>query len=369
MHTKVRTALAVAGITVAVILMFMQLGFIGMVRESATHIHNNLDFDVLLVSRNYTYFLSSGTFPRSRLYQAAELPFVESAKPFYAGSANWLNRERRIKPTIFVMGVDPSDQLFLAPKVRALSATLSRPDSFIIDGISGGPNKIYGLFKEGDVVEVNGRKLEVGGVYDMGIGMVELGAMIVSDQNFLRIFPGASLDNVCLGLVKLRPGVTPEEAVRELRRILPEDADVMTRDQFKQREQNIMVNETSSGMMFGSGAIVAFVVGMVILYQTLSTQIIKYLPEFATLKAIGYPNSFLTRVVLEQATFLCAVSFVPGLLIALVLYNGLRDVTKLPMSMPVARVVFVLVSVQLMAMVAGLLSARKVYKADPADVF
>lgn len=369
MHAKTRTALAVVGISFAIMLMFTQLGFIGMVRVGATLIYDQLDYDLIMISRNFTDILSAGTFPRRRLYQARGVTFVDSVKPVYHNSVMWLNKDKKEHSSIFVTATNLDDHVFRNSDVEKLLPKLRLPNTFAVDRISGGPNKIYGKPKVGDMVELNGRNNQLVGLYNMGVGVVDLGAMIVSDQNYLRLFDGISLKDVNVGLIKLAAGTDLNKAILELRNTLPDDVDIYTRSAFNQQEQDYKERETSTGIIFNSGAIVAFIVGMVILFQTLSTQVAKYFSEFATLKAIGYANTYLTRLVLQLAVILCGASFFPGLGLTLLIYQTVEQETGLPMSMTITRLVFVFVSVMLMAMFASIVSVRKAYKADPADLF
>jgi putative ABC transport system permease protein len=112
-----------------------------------------------------------------------------------------------------------------------------------------------------------------------------------------------------------------------------------------------------------------FVVGVVICYQILSADISDHLSEFATLKAIGYSNSYLTGVVLQEAVFLAVLGFVPGLVISYLLYGLLGQNTGLPLRLNVWRTGLVLVLAVAMCMCSALLAVRKVHQTDPAEVF
>ena len=63
---------------------------------------------------------------------------------------------------------------------------------------------------------------------------------------------------------------------------------IMTRQELIDREENYFVNVKPVGIMFRVGMLVAFIVGAVILYQILASEITNRLKEFATMKAMGY---------------------------------------------------------------------------------
>ena len=131
----------------------------------------------------------------------------------------------------------------------------------------------YGPLTPGRPIEVAGRAVTIGGTYDLGTGFVGLGVALVGDQEFLRLFPQRTLAGLNLGLLTLRPGADADAVAARLRARLPADVDVYTRETLTSHEVSHWVVRTSTGLVFGFGVAVAFIVGSVILYQTLATQI------------------------------------------------------------------------------------------------
>ena len=140
---------------------------------------------------------------------------------------------------------------------------------------------------------------EIGGRYELGTGFLGLGAIVVSDINFKRIFPKQALEDVTFGLVTLRSG-DPERIAARLRDILPQDIWVFTRKGLAAHEVAYWRKRTSVGLIFGLGVTVSIVVGFVILYQVLTTQATRQLRQYATLKAMGYTNGALQRIILNN---------------------------------------------------------------------
>ncbi|MBU4399689.1 MAG: FtsX-like permease family protein, partial [Planctomycetes bacterium] len=122
-------------------------------------------------------------------------------------------------------------------------------------------------------------------------------------------------------------------------------------------------------LIFQLGVVVALVVGTAIVYQVLSSDVANHLPEYATLKAIGYGGGYLAGVVLQQAAMLAVLGFLPGLAISAVLYWLTRAMARVPIEMTVGRVFFVFGLSVLMCTISGLGALRKVRSADPADLF
>ena len=365
LHSKVNAFLAIAGATLAILLMFMELGFYGSVLNGATQIYEQVDFDLIIVSREYAYLARTGSFPRRRIYQASRLATVERASPFYVGFEHWVDGPTRTRRAIFVMAYPLHHAAVLTPEVRQLAKDLQQPDTAAVDRAT---RPVFGSKHTDRIVEIGRRQIRLIGQYAIGTGFIELGTIIVSDQNFVRIFQGRSLDEVNLGLIKLRPNAKPSEEATKLREILPHDVDVLTRDELMSGERRYWVVNTSTGMIFGFGVLVAFIVGIVILYQTLSNQIIRQLPNLATMKAIGYTNGYLSLLIVKNAVFLVMVGFVPGLLGSLVLYRLVSEAVYLPVFMTWSRALFVFSLSISMSVISSLLALRKLQLADPADL-
>lgn len=365
-HEKGRNALAICGITVAILLIFLQLGFYFSVPRGGMLIYDALRFDVLLVSPNYAYQAASSAFPRRRLSQALALDEVTAAIAFYQASGEWMDAASGIARDVFVMAFDPEETVFDVPDIKRQQALLRLPDTLLVDTAT---RKEFGKLTPGRTVEIERRAEQIAGTYKLGTGFVGLGAAVTSDINFARIFPNQGLTQINLGLLKLRQGADATDVVRRLRQILPADTLAMTRADLTAREVRYWTTRTSTGLLFGFGAVIAFIVGMVIMNQILSTQILRQLPQYATLKAIGYTDGQLRQIVLSIAAVMAAMGFLPALGLSYVLYALLRDVTLLPIEMTTARIATVLTIALCMSAGSALMSARVLQRADPADLF
>jgi putative ABC transport system permease protein len=110
-------------------------------------------------------------------------------------------------------------------------------------------------------------------------------------------------------------------------------------------------------------------VGLVIVYQVLSTEVSDHLREYATLKAIGYRGGYFVGIVAEQAVVLGLSGFLPGCVISTLVYGALAGTTGLPIEMTQERAITILIGTLIACMVSGLLAARKLASADPADLY
>lgn len=364
-HNKIRSVVAIAGVCFAVTLLFMQLGFFASVSKTAVLVFDNLNFDIVLTSPHYVNLTQSGTFPRSRLYQASANPDVEKAMPLYVNRQLWRNPQARYVRSIVMLGIDPSDPILRNPEIEAQQDELTRTDTVLMDRLS---RPEVGLQRVGLVTDLGGRNVKVVGQFTIGPGF-EAGLIVMGEQTFSKVLGGWPLDIVSLGLIKLRPGANADQVAAELRQRLPADVRVLTRPELEAKEQHYWVVNTSTGIIFGSGVVVAFLFGIVIIYQVLSLEVTSRLAEYATLKSLGYTDGYLSRVVLQQAVIFSVLSYIPGYAIGMGIYTLSAGVTKLPISMTIERMIGVFVMTLLMCSFSGLMAVRILRKADPVDLF
>ncbi len=365
-HERVRSGLAVAGIHIAILLIFLQLGFYFAVPEGGMLWFQQMRFDLLLVSKKYVFQAQSQTIPRRRLYHALAFPEIASATPVYQNAGLWKSREAGTQTNVFVMGVHLADDVFAFPEIKTFRHAMTKMDTVIVD-VHSKPS--FGPLRVGGRAEIDDRAVEIAGIYDVGIGFAGLGVVITSDVNFTRLFPGQTLDDVGLGLLRLRPGADPERAAAALRRIMPADTRVFTRDELAEHEKTHWVSSTSTGLVFGFGVIVAFIVGLIILYQTLATQVTRNLPEFAMLKAIGYTDKDLTDIIVRLALFMTVIAYVPAVILAVVIYKITAVATLLPIYMTLPRAAGVFALAIVMSAASALMSTRSLRRADPVELF
>jgi putative ABC transport system permease protein len=365
-HSKVRTAASTAGIAFVILLIFVQLGLYAAVVHTATQAYDRLNFDLVLISPHHVFINWTGMFPRRRLYQALTVDGVVQAMPFYIALPVWQNPYTRLRYKIRMMAFHPADPVFLLPELTGQLDALRQPDTVLIDR-STRPE--LGPQTPGMVTELNRRTVTIGGQYTLDMGFGALGSIITSDQNFSRFLHGYALEQVHLGLITLAPGFAPEVVAARLRGILPSDVQVLTRAELKAREERYWVDMTAIGIIFGTGTVVAFLVGTVVLYQVLSNDVTNHFAEYATLKALGYTDMRVSLVVLAQGCILAVLGFVPALLLSFGVYEVIRTTAHLSVSMTLRRIVFVLIMVIVMCAMSGLMALHKVKKTDPAELF
>jgi putative ABC transport system permease protein len=358
--------LVIAGVFMAILLIFVELGFFFAVPQGGMLLYDNLQFDLLMCSNQYEYQAQPHQFPRGQLDRARSAPGVAQATALYFGSAKWRDGEDGKAPDVFVIGLDPRARIFKVDDINRQLAVLEQADTALVDSAT---RPMFGPLTAGRVVRIGDRNVTIGGRYVLGTGFMGLGVILVSDQNFTRLFPYRGLDRVNLGPIQLKPGVDPDQAAAELRNGLDPNTRIFTRAELAAHEVAYWTTRTSVGLIFGSGLIISFVVGIMVVYQTLATQVSRQLPQFATLKAIGYRERSLDGTVITISFLIVIVAFVPALIASLGIYSVIRDQTLLPVAMTWPRLAAVFVATLVMASISALLSLGSLRRADPAELF
>jgi putative ABC transport system permease protein len=371
-HKPLRLAVAVAGIAFAVLLILMQLGFRSALFESTLRFHERFRYDVALFSQDSVFIVRPAAFSIRRLYQALGDVEVAEVSPVYIFPAVWKNPWNNERRGINAIGFDPAYDLIDTPGFAAGRPRVAQQDVVLFDGSSRkefGP--VRARFQAGEpiVTEINDRRIEVGGLIEVGPSFGIDATVMTSVDNWLRLFPDRSRDDIQLGLIRLKPGADPDAVRDRLRDELPDDVLVLTRADFAARERAYWNSATPIGYVFAFGAIMGLVVGCIIVYQILFADVSEHLDEYATLRALGYGSGFVSGIVLQQAAILAVLGYVPGAVAAHLLYGAAAKATQLPLYLTGARALVVFGLTLAMCVLSGFLALRKVRRLDPAEVF
>ena len=371
-HEKLRLAAALAGITFAVMLMMLQLGFAAALIDSAVRLYTHLKADVFLVSPNFEYVLQTKTFPRQRLYQSLTVEGVESVSPLYVSMGTWKHPVDLNETSLLVVGFDPGNDTFDLPAVAQHMQQITLPDVVLFDSLShakfGPIAELLGKSPE-VITEINHRRVRVAGLFQLGVGFAAIGNVVTSEANFLRLYPNHPQDKIDLGLIRLSKDANRSQVLANLRAMLPSDVRVMSHQEFMDLERNFWSTVSPIGYIFGMGVFLGFIVGSIIVYQILYTDVSDHLAEYATLKAIGYGDGYLFSIVLKESLLLSVLGYIPGLAVSQALYTLTVRSTGLPLYMTWERAVMVFVFTVVMCCGSGALAMRRIRSADPAEIF
>jgi putative ABC transport system permease protein len=367
-----RLLVAIAGISFADFLMFMQLGFQAALYDSTTLLHKNLEADLIIMSPQAQSISSTGSFPRRRLTQATSIEGVASAEAIYVDRTNWKNPDTRQETEIMFIGFNPSKKILKLPEVKTNLAKIKLTDAMLFDrGSAGDYENVLTDLAKGKVLttEVGKRQIRIEGLFTLGASFSADANAVVSDLTFWRLFPGRSVSEINVGLVKLKPGTNAPGVTAKLQQTLPKDVKVLTLEDFVMFETDYWATTTPIGFIFTLGTAIGFIVGLVIVYQILYSDVSDHLAEYATLKAMGFRDNYFLIVVLQEAIILAALGFIPGIGISLGLYHIAKEATMLPIMMTANRAFLVFSLTGVMCTLSGATALRKLRQADPAEIF
>lgn len=376
-HDGRRLLIAISGVSFAVILIFMELGFLNALLESTVQLLRRLNGEIVIVSRAQYALVAGERFDIRRMYDARELVGVESVSPVYIDTTAAMLRPPGGRGfPIRVVATPAADPALDIPQFAAQQADLDMIGTALADVTS---RRKYGFPTIGPRLkhfqgELNGKKLNLAGQFHLGIDFASDGNLLMTAANFSRFFPhraagGDPLRLIDLGVVRLEQNANPAAVLKNLKRVLPGDVDALTKDQIISREKHFWQTNAPLGYIFMVGAIMGFVVGVVICYQIVYADIADHMKEFATLKAIGYGSRYFVGLVLRQCLYLAALGFIPGFAVSYVSYAALSKITGLTMQMTWGLALTVFAATAAMCIISGLLAVSKLLAADPADLF
>ncbi len=369
---RARLVSAIAGVMFACVLVFMQLGFRAALFDSATALLLNMRGELFLMHPLTTASFRPEPLPRVRAYQALALPDVAQSVPVYLAQATWRHPLDGSRRAIQLIGFDMDAGAMRFEGLDPLIPALRQPDTVGFDTRSRpefGP--IGSLFAERGPfeVQVGNRMMRIEGLVAIGPSFGADGNLVTSEVNFRRMVRERQPSHTDLVAIRLVPGADVALAQARLRDLLPADVVVLTHAELVAHERRYWEEATPIGFIFAFGSLMGLIVGMVIVYQILFSDIANHLREYATLKAIGYSNLYLARVVMAAALILAVLGFIPGAIASALLYDVVGSATFLPLGMEFGRALSVFGLIFVMCALAGLLAMRKLRDASPADMF
>jgi len=371
-HRPMRLAAAIARVSFANVLVFFQMGLSGGLYDSQKRPIQLLNGELVMVSSRYLYLGEQLSFPRARLTQALGVDGVRNVAPLYLGLSEWLNQNTKQQKQALLFGVAPDNPALRIPVLREQPQLLQRGDALLFDTRSkanAGP--VAELVQRDGYydTEVQGVRARVVGLFTMGLTFTADINLITSGTNFKTIFANQSVDDIQMGVIQLQPGVDPVRVKRTLESFLDPSVKVFTIAELSAVEVNYWRRNTSFGVIFGLGVLVGLVVGGIIVYQILYSDVSDHLSEYATLKAMGYDDAFVVNIILQESLILAVLAFGPSLLLSLGLYGFLARTTSLMVVMTAGRAVLVFGFTLAMCGLSGWLATGKLRQLDPAEIF
>ena len=366
-----RFLLSALGVAFAVMIMFMQMGFYNGQNDSQANLGPILDADLIISSKWKEHLKSGEEITIKRLRQALALDEVSSVTPVYTNGSYWRNPQDSSRNRVLVIAVSLDNPGISTPEIKKYKDRLRLPGAVLYDRLS---RKELGEVKIGTRTQLKGEPVTVVGLFELGPNMAYEGNVIISHENFYRIYSdwgGAErvADQISLGMIKLKKGADPLAVREKLKAQLPDDFITHTPDEIYEREKTYTAKHSPGGIVFGIGLNVAFIIGVIICYQILFNEVQDHLPQFATLKAIGHRTGYIFGIVVNDALILSLAGFIPGLAGSWLLYKALAHLTQLVFFLTPARIGLILGLTTVMCLLSAAFAMYKLIAADPADLY
>ena len=361
-----------AGIAFAVLLMMVQLGFERAFFDVSLALVRAIDGELVIMNAAKYRFANSDPFAHRLLDTARGVPGVASAAPLYIDWQNffWKSPKDGDLHLVQVWAFDPDRPVLTFADINDKRELLKLDDAVLVDRRA---RPVLGMGGTESESEINGRKVQIAGRFALGPDFMSDGTIVMSDKNFARLLPGnreaANALPVEAGIIKLRPGEDPAAARQALRAALPASLAVMTKPELIEFERHFQADLSAAGPIFWLGTVVGFVVGMLISYQIIYTDLSDQLPQYATLKGIGYGTGYIARVVFGQAALSALAGYIPAWLLCLLVYKAIGELALLPLHITLGLTLLSLGLTVAMCLVSAALALRRVIAADPAEVF
>ena len=370
-HSRTRFAAALAGVAFANVLVFVQLGIMNSMETATMKPYGFFQADIMISASDANTMTEGGNVARQWMFQAMEDPEVIEGTGIFVANVSWQRTDTTLGLSTY--GVDPTQPSFLSPEMRARTGTLQLPNSGILDRFSRGlPRDEAAAIRPQSPLsfEVSGTTLTLYDSFAGGGGFGGDGYLMVSDQTFLTLFPARSSGAPDHILLKVAPGAHPDVVAARLQKLIS-DKSLRIRSYATAAAEDLRYQQTNrpTGIIFGFGVIIGILVGIVIVYQVLSTDVADHLSEYATFKAMGYSQRFFLSIVLEEALILGVLGFIPGFAVASLLLAGMAGATTLPLTMTTSMAVMVFVGTVIACSLSGALATRRLVAANPADLF
>lgn len=371
-HHRMRLAAAVAGVAFANMLVFVQLGILSAMNDVVRTSYSPFRADIVISPSNANTLTDGATLARHVVYQAIAQPGVAAAAPLYVGQVAW-ERPNVPATSLIVYALPPESKRFAGAAIAEQLDAVSAPMRAILDALSRDVDPAWAARASPDTpleFEVDGKAIAAIGSYSMGAGFGWDGSLVVSDLTFMRLIRQRSMGTPSHVLVDLESGMEVAPALAQLRAALSmEPVKVRSFTQAVEDNVSFQATEVPMGSIVGAGVLLGLLVGVVIVYQVLATDVAAHLRDYATFKAIGYSHPYILGVIFEQALILAVLGFLPGLASASAIYALLAHATDLPFGMDVGRSLTVFVGTLMACMLSGALAARRLRTIDPAELF
>jgi len=362
-HDRARFAVTLVGVLFSVVLMGAQMGLLVGFAQTASGLVDAAGADLWITPVGTTNVDIAASLAERRRHQALAVPGVARADPYMVQFAFWRKPGGGTESVIMV-GYELVSGRGGPWRLDGVSPdALKVDDAVIIDRLYA--DKL-GVRASGDTVEINNRRARVVGFTD-GIRTFTQSPYVFATHTNAQHFTLVDADRTTYVLVDVADG-HDSETVRAALAARLDDVEVWHARDFARQTQTYWLVTTGAGGALLLAASLGLVVGIVIVGQTLYATTVDRLPEYATLRAMGAPNTYLYTVILKQAAIAAVLGFTLGALAVLVLGLGSTR-SNIALATPFWLIALLGALTAAMCALGAIVSIRRVMRIDPTSVF
>ncbi len=363
-HDRIRLAVTLIGILFSIVLVAVQLGlYLGASKMITSNI-DHANADLWIMPFGAKSFEDGGMLLTSReRHQALATPGVKDVVPLVVAFAEW-RKPSGGSARVVVVGTD-AEEGGLAPHNLTVGSwqDIKAPNGIAVDKTYFNELDVNGM---GDTAQVAFGKVKIRALTD-GVRSFTQSPYVYTPISRARALLGRDQDATTFHLVQLQPGTDIQSVRRNLLKRL-ESAEVLTRQEFRNRSLQQWLFRTGAGVALIGGALLGILVGTVIVAQTLYSSTKDHVNEFATLRALGSSSGYIHKVILAQAGLSAVIGYILGMIISLIVVAASQS-SPLPIVMT-PMLAFALFTLTLgMCAISAVSAIVKVTKIDPAVVF
>lgn len=364
-HEKVRFGVTLTGIVFSIILTAVQLGiFLGFI-EASTGLIGNSKADLWVVSSGVTHVEQGVVFPESKLYKVRAIEGVESARKHLVSLGAQAKKPNGSDEGVTMVGFDLDGGMGGPWNITQGSLKdLEQPDAVFVDELYAEAK--IGVTTIGQVIEINSRRARVVG-FTRGVRIFTSQPAVFTSFKNAQSYLNLEEDQSYYLVIKALSGA---DLIRLKENIAAElsDVEVLTRDELVYRQGMYWVFGTGAGITVIVAAILAIIVGVVIVAQTIYAATVDHIREYGTLKAMGATNGYLYRIILTQAVLSGLIAYVVGISVSLLISQvSMNGTLAIIVNWQLSLALFFLTI--LMCCTASIVAIRKATTIDPAMVF
>jgi putative ABC transport system permease protein len=362
LHDRGRFSVTVFGVCFAVFLMVFQGSLLAGFLQAASKLIDASDSDIWITARGVQAF-EFGTALESRVREmAAGVPGVTETSRVCMAFAVYRTPIGK-QQVVALVGADPTvGNRFPVPD-RHESADQLSPDAVLYDVSDRKQMELDTLPAE---VEINRHRANIEREIQGYGAFLGVPFLFTSYRNAIR-YMGFGSDQAMYILLQVDKAYPVSQVQQSLKKRLPE-VDVLTRDEFAHKARMYWTIKTGAGGAILTAAVLGFLIGLVVVSQTIYANTMENIEEYATLKALGASQTFVARIVLTQALICGVVGSVLGLLAvvpSITYAKSLIPWISAPWWLPCAMVVPSLA----MCSLASIVSVRSALTVEPGRVF